>query len=316
MSIIMNVQENRVAMEVLGRTIPRKRVTVSHVLADGKVENKEWEFYDSASSDSAAADFPVLVCVPDTANTALAFFRQLTALSAHGIRVVAVTPAGYRTAEAFASGLDLFVTTVLRKTGVHFFGVGLGAYLVQCYARTYAARLLSAVLCNGFLGTAHLPRTVFTRTAAVLPEFLLKRHFLAQLNAAATDPLLVDLVELSTVMVESLGAAQLAGHVALLAPPPAAAGNAPALPPALVTVLRSGNVQLYDDATEAEFERAYAAAKTAVLKDGGNMPEVAAAEEVNMHIQVHIRNHEQRLRDAAADANASASAEEAPAAAQ
>ena len=83
--------------------------------------------YDSASSDSTAAAFPVLVCVPDTANTALAFFRQLTALSAHGIRVVAVTPAGYRTAESFASGLDLFVTSVLRKTGVHFFGVGLGA---------------------------------------------------------------------------------------------------------------------------------------------------------------------------------------------
>ena len=314
MSTTMNVQENRVAMEVLGRTIPRKRVTVSHVLADGKIDNKEWVYYDSASSDSAAAAFPVLLCVPDTANTALAFFRQLTALSAHGIRVVAVTPAGYRTAEAFAGGLDLFVTSVLRKTGVHFFGVGLGAYLVQCYARTYSARLLSAVLCNGFLGTAHMPRTVFTHTAPMLPEFLLKRHFLAQLNADATDPLLVDLVELSTDMVESLSGAQLASHVALLAPPPEAAGNAPALPAALVTVLRSGNIQLYDDATEAEFDAAYADAKTAVLKDGGNMPEIAAAEEVNMHIQVHIRNHEQRIKDAAAAAASAADAEDAPAA--
>lgn len=303
--MMMNTPENRVAMDQLGRTIPRKCASVQHVLADGKVASLEWEYYDTISCDNDAANFPTLICLPDVANTALSFFRQLTALSAHGIRVVAVTPAGYQSLSVLTSGLDIFVTSVLRKTSAHFFGVGLGAYLVQCYAQTYSSRVLSAILCNGFLTTSHMEPTLFQRTSIVMPEFMLKRHFLTKLNAEATDPLLVDLVELSADMIESMNGAKLSGQLAILMP---AVGCSRALQPELVTIIRSDNVKLYNQATETEFEKAYADAKTAVIKDGGNMPQIASAEEVNMFIQVHIRNQEQRIKDADSASRAAAAA--------
>jgi len=301
--MMMNIPDNRVAMDQLGRTIPRKCATVQHILADGKVMGLEWSYYDTISCDQEADRFPTLICIPDAANTALSFFRQLTTLSAHGIRVVAVTPAGYPTMSMLISGLDIFVTTVLRKTGVHFLGVGLGAYIIQCYAVTYSSRMLSAILCNGFFTTSNMQGSLFQRTATVMPEFMLKRHFLTKLNADATDPLLVDLVELSANMIESMNGAQLGGQLNMLLP---CVGVSTAIEPEKVTIIRSDNVQLYNKATEDEYEKVYADAKTAIIKDGGNMPQIAAAGEFNMHIQVHIRNQEQRVKDEAAAAAAAA----------
>ena len=309
MSLSMNTPENRVAMDQLNRTVPYKRATVQHVLLNGTMVPKEWLYYDSASADSDPERLPLLVCVPDVATTALSFFRQLTALPAHGIRVVAVTPAGYKTAEQWSHGLEMLLTSVVRNRPAHFFGVGLGAYLVQRFAQMYSDRVLSAVLCNGYFSTAYMPRTAFVRSAPLLPEFMLKRHFLAQLNSSATDPLLVDLVELSAVMIESMTAGQLAGQVAMSTAAPDIDDKP--LPVERVTVLRSGNVQLLNDATESEFNKVYGDAKTAILKDGGNMPQVAAAEEVNMHLRVHIRNQEQRISEEKAAEEAEREKEEA-----
>jgi len=300
--MMMNVPENRVAMDQLGRTIPRKSASIQHVLADGKVIGMEWTYYDTVSCDSESERFPVLLCLADIANTAVSFFRQLTALSAHGIRVVAVTPPGYPTVSIFCSGLDLFITSVLRKNGVHFMGVGLGAYLVQCYAQSYRSRVQSAILCNGFVTTAHMQPSFFERSSTFMLEFMLKRHFLAKLNADATDPLLIDLVELSANMIESMNGSQLSSQMNMMLP--ATVVTKP-LEKEKVTIIRSGNVQLYNAATEEAFDKVYGDAKTAIIKDGGNMPQIAAAGEVNMHIQVHIRNQEQRAKDEAAAAAAS-----------
>jgi len=286
----MNVPENEVAFKQLGPTIPRKTASVQQVQIDGKIVSANWVYYDTVTCDSTADSFPTLVCIPDIANTALSFFRQLTALTAHGIRVVAVTPAGYADVECFSQALDVFVTSVLKKTKVHFFGVGLGAYLIQCYAKTFRARIKSAILCNGFYSTAAMQPTLFQRTAVVMPEFMLKRHFLAKLNAEADTPLLVDLVNLSTTMIESMNGSQLAGQLSMMLPE---SGLSVAIDNKIVTILRSSNVKLYNQATESDYEKVYSDAKVAELRDGGNMPQIAAAEEVNLHIRVHIRNMEE-----------------------
>jgi len=291
----MNIPENRVAMDQLGRTIARRLAPIQHFTAEGHVTTLQWEYYDTLSCDGEGSSFPVLLCIPDIANTALSFFRQLTALSAHGIRVVAVTPPAYPTLNMLLSGLDSFVTLTLHKTGVHVLGVGLGAYIAQCYALHSNARVLSAILCNGYLTTNNMDLSMFERTSAIMPEFMLKRHFLGKLNAEATDPLLVDLVELSAIMIESMSGSQLACQIALRAP---CVGVSTIIPHERVTIIRSDNVELYNKATENEFEKAYADAKVAIIKDGGNMPQIAAAGEVNMHIQVHIRNQEQRIKEA------------------
>jgi len=300
----MNIPENQVALKQLGPTIPQKKVSVQEVLIDGKIVSANWSYYDTVSCDSTADSFPTLICIPDIANTGLSFFRQLTSLTAHGIRVVAITPAGYADVEKFSSALNVFITSVLRKTSVHFFGVGLGAYLVQCYAKTYSSHVKSAILCNGFFSTTSMQPTVFQRTAFVMPEFMLKRHFLSKLNADANTPLLADLVNLSTTMIESMNASQLAGQLSMMLPQ---SDVSAAIDSKKVTVLRSGNVSLYNRATESDFEKVYSDAKVAEIRDGGNMPQIAAADEVNMHIRVHIRRIEEEDK-APEDQSASASA--------
>lgn len=265
-------------------TVPQQKVVVD---CDGE-EDKVWVVYDAGPKTVRC---PVLF-LPPASGTADVFFKQILTLSSIGYRVMSIEYPVYWTYQEWVEGfrrlLDHF-----RLDKVHIFGASLGGFLAQKFAEhtVKSPRIHSLVLCNSFTDT-----TVFQQTNAVgfywlLPGFLLKKMIMDNLQINEVDPDVADAIDFMVERLDGLGRAEIASRLTLNCRDsyiePQKLHGIP------ITILDVFDACAISDQVKEEVYKCYPNAKRAHLKTGGNFPYLCRSAEVNLHLQLHLRqfNH-------------------------
>ncbi|CAN1186072.1 SPG21 [Linum perenne] len=248
--------------------------------------------------------------------TADVYYKQIMALSMKGYRVISVDiPRVWNHMEwiqAFEKFLD-----VIDVRHMHLYGTSLGGFLAQIFAQYRPRRVKSLVLSNSFLDTrsfaAAMPWAPFVSWT---PSFLLKRYVLTGIQDGPHEPFIADSVDFVVSQVETLSKDDLASRLTLNVD--AQAVGSLLLSDQFITIMdvsspqpvhillhnrRYGFFQLMLSVSSLktndysatprqlkdQLTERYPEAKQANLKTGGEFPFLSRPDEVNLHLQLHLR---------------------------
>ncbi|GFQ70690.1 maspardin [Trichonephila clavata] len=187
---------------------------------------------------------------------------------------------------------DLVTFRILSIDKVHLFGASLGGFLAQKFAEatTHTCTVLSIILCNSFTDTSIFN---FSNTAVLFwmfPSVVLKRMIMGNFNKGYVEASIADSIDFMVEKLDSLSQQELASRLTLTCM------NC-YVEPQKLTGLPITIMDVFDDsalstAAREELYKFYPDAKRAHLKRGGNFPYLSCSEEVNLHIQIHLRSFE------------------------
>lgn len=261
-------------------TIPQQKVVVECT----DEEDKVWTVYDAGPKTVRCP----LVFLPPASGTADVFFKQILALSSLGYRVMSLEYPVYWThkewAEGFRKLLDHFD---LDK--IHIFGASLGGFLAQKFSEhTYKSpRVHSIILCNSFVDTNVFQQTVSANMYWLLPGFVLKKMIMDNFSTEAIDPDIADSIDFLVEKLDNLGRSEIASRLTLNCAD--AYVEPQKLHDVTLTVLDVFDECAISDPVKNEVYKFYPSSKRAHLKTGGNFPYLCRSAEVNLHIQIHLR---------------------------
>ncbi|XP_076331380.1 maspardin-like isoform X2 [Tachypleus tridentatus] len=232
-------------------TIPQKKIIVDD---DPK---KVWTIYDAGPKNITCP----LICLPPVSGTADCFFRQIIALTTKGYRVISV----------------------------HIFGASLGGFLAQKFAEATSScpRIHSLILCNTFADT-----TIFNYTDSavffwVMPSLILKKIVMSSYSKGILPSEIADSVDFMVDKLDSLTKPELASRLTL---------NCMScyVEPQKLKDIPMTIISVFDKSALSHIVRdglfkLYPAAKKAHMKTGGSFPYLSRSDEVNLYIQVHLR---------------------------
>jgi len=231
-----------------------------------------------------------LILLPGVSGTAETYYMQFLSLCPKGYRLIAVQFPPYMNHEDFCKGLDRFLDK-LSIDKVHLFGTSIGGYLAQCFVQFRPKRVISLVLCNTFSDTTYYADNAPCVPAfPFMPDFVLKRFVLANFPEKQMESEIANSVDFMVEQMETLTQKEMASRLTLNC----TSGN---LKPAEWKVFDKSKITIIDSIDEVavpvklreEVYKYYPEAKIAELKTGGNFPYLSRSEEVNMHLQVHLR---------------------------
>ncbi|XP_066916656.1 maspardin-like [Clytia hemisphaerica] len=274
-------------------TVPQQKVVVD----SDEEEDKVWVVYDAGPKTVRC---PVIF-LPPASGTADVFFKQLLALSSSGYRVMSIEYPVYWSyhewVEGFRRLLDHF-----RLDKVHIFGASLGGYLAQKFAEhtVRSPRIHSLMLCNSFTDTNVFQQTNSVNVYWMLPGFVLKKMIMDNFQSTQVEPDVADGIDFMVERLDSLGRAEIASRLTLnctdsYVEPQKLRG----IP---VTVMDVFDACAISDEVKEEVYKCYPEAKKAHLKTGGNFPYLCRSAEVNLHLQLHLRQFN-RTRFSAIDSS-------------
>jgi len=243
----------------------------------GSVNERLWKYYDFGPKEATP-----LVCLAGASGTIDVFYRQMISLCPKGYRIISVQFDAYDTHQAWCKGLDRFLDKIAVNK-VHLYGTSLGGYLAQCYAQFRPARVESMILNNAFCDTQYfIDNAPCAAMFSIMPEFMLKRIILGNFPTGTQETEIANSIDFMVEQLECLTQSELAGRLTLNCIP------GPLKPGAVTLTL--DDVALPENLRE-EVYKFYPDARIAHLKTGGNFPYLSRADEVNMHIQIHLRRH-------------------------
>lgn len=261
----------------------RSSVPLRRIVVDIDDE-KEWLVYDAGPR---VVQCP-LICLPPASGTADVFFKQILTLSSLGYRVISVEYPVYWTYGEWTEGFRRLLD-YLKLDEVHIFGASLGGFLAQKFAEmTYKSpRVHSLILCNAFADTSVFQQTSSASTFWVMPAFVLKKMIMNNFTTQEVDEDIADSIDFMVERLESLGRSELASRLTLncldsYVEPQKLAG----IPTTIIDV--------FDDCAlsqpvKEELYKCYPDAKRAHLKKGGNFPYLCRSADVNLYLQIHLR---------------------------
>ncbi|XP_054278924.1 maspardin-like [Macrosteles quadrilineatus] len=262
-------------------SIPLKKIVVD-------TSSRGWIIYDSGPKTVKTP----LVCLPPASGTADVYFKQILALSAKGYRVISAEHPVYWTVKEWCEGFKKLIDH-LELDKIHLFGASLGGFLAQKFAEYTAnhPRVASLVLCNAFVDTS-----VFTynESAAVfwmLPSLLLKKMVMGNFTAEHADPRIIESVDFMVERLDSLSQQDLASRLTLNCV------TSYVEPHKLRYIEHVTIIDVFDEyalssPVREEIYKFYPNAKLAHLKTGGNFPYLSRSDEINLHLQIHLRRFE------------------------
>ncbi|XP_075508645.1 uncharacterized protein LOC142545371 [Primulina tabacum] len=246
------------------------------------IGSKQWRYYDFGPKV-----VPPLICLPGTAGTADVYYKQIMSLSMKGYRVISVDiPRVWNHHEwilAFEKFLD-----VINVHHIHLYGTSLGGFLAQLFAQHRPRRVRSLILSNTFLETNSFSAAMpWAPIVGWTPSFLLKRYVLNGIHDGPHEPFIADSVDFIVAQVETLSRDDLASRLSLTVD--AASVGPLLLSDSLITIMDTNDFcaipgQLRDQVTER-----YPGARQAYLKSGGDFPFLSRPDEINLHLQLHLR---------------------------
>ncbi|KAJ1530459.1 hypothetical protein ONE63_005359 [Megalurothrips usitatus] len=258
-------------------SIPQRKVAVD---ADPA---KEWKIYDSGPKSVKAP----LVCLPPVSGTADIFFKQVLALNAKGIRVIAAEHPAYWSVKEWCDGFRKLMDHLgLQK--VHLFGTSLGGFLAQKFAEHTATcpRVASLILCNTFMDTS-----IFNYNSAALfwmfPALLLKKMIMGSFTTSKVDVGIADSIDFMVERLDSLSQQDLASRLTMNCVncyvEPQKMKDIP------VTIIDVFDEYALSGPVREELYKCYPSARLAHLKSGGNFPYLSRSDQVNVYLQIHLR---------------------------
>ncbi|XP_065352404.1 maspardin-like [Cloeon dipterum] len=262
-------------------SIPLRRIYVD------SDSSKEWKIYDSGPKSVKTP----LFCLPPASGTADVFFRQVLALHAKGFRVLAAEPPAYWTVKEFCEGLKKLMDH-LGLLKIHIFGASLGGFLAQKFAEYTAncSRVASLILCNSFTDTSIFN---FTDTASyfwMLPSLVLKRMVMGNFSTQIVDSKIADSIDFMVDRLESMSQQDLASRLTLNCLE--CSVNAQKVSGLKITLIDVFDEYALSNQVRDLLYKSYPNAKLAHLKSGGNFPYLSRSDEVNLHLQIHLRDFE------------------------
>eukprot|EP01133_Synstelium_polycarpum_P010774 gene10774-12552_t len=257
--------------------VPLQKVSI------GGINEKVWKYFDFGPKDTTP-----IIFIPGVSGTAEIFFKQMVSLCPKGFRIISVHYAPYDSLVGWCKGFDRFLDKIGAEK-VHIFGTALGGYLAQCYYQTRPSRVHSLILNNSFCDTQFFhDNAPCASMFSLMPEFMLKRTILSNYPSGVVDPEIAEAIDFMVQQLESLTQNELASRLTLncsigiLNPSGGLMNN--------ITIIDTMDSKTIPEKMREEVYKFYPNAKTALLKTGGDVSYLSKADEINMHIQVHLRN--------------------------
>uniref|UniRef100_A0A8C1GFV3 SPG21 abhydrolase domain containing, maspardin n=1 Tax=Cyprinus carpio TaxID=7962 RepID=A0A8C1GFV3_CYPCA len=232
-------------------TVPLKRIIVDDD------DSKVWSLYDAGPKSIRCP----IIFLPPVSGTAEVFFQQVLALSGWGYRVISV----------------------------HLFGASLGGFLAQKFAEVThkSPRVHSLILCNSFSDTSIFNQTWTANSFWLMPAFMLKKIVLGNFGKEPVDQKMADAIDFMVDRLESLNQSELASRLTMNCQ------NSYVEPHKIkdiaVTIMDVFDQSALSHEAKEEMYKLYPNARRAHLKTGGNFPYLCRSAEVNLYIQIHLR---------------------------
>lgn len=246
------------------------------------IGTKQWRYYDFGPKV-----VPPLICLPGIAGTADVYYKQIMALSLKGYRVISVDiPRVWNHHEwiqAFENFLD-----VIDVHHIHLYGTSLGGFLAQLFAQHRPRRVRSLILSNTFLETRSFAAAMpWAPVVSWTPSFLLKRYVLTGIRDGPHEPFIADSVDFVVSQVETLSRDELASRLTLNVD--AASVGSLLLSDSFITIMDTNDYCAIPQQLKDQLSERYPEARRAQLKTGGDFPFLSRSDEVNLHLQLHLR---------------------------
>ncbi|CAH1112600.1 unnamed protein product [Psylliodes chrysocephalus] len=261
----------------------RSNVPLKRIVVDSD-NSKGWRIYDCGPKSVRCP----LICLPPVSGTADIFFKQALTLSAKGVRVISAESPVYWNVREWCEGFKKLLD-YLDLEKVHIFGCSLGGYLAQKFAEytVNCPRVASLMLCNTFTDTSIFNNHDSAAMFWILPALVLKKMIMGNFGSSKVDPEMVEAIDFMVERLESLSQTELASRLTLNC----LRGYVEVhklidLP---ITIIDVYDESALSNSVREELYKCYPSAKLAHLKSGGNFPYLSRFGEVNLHLQIHLR---------------------------
>ncbi|XP_011033900.1 PREDICTED: maspardin-like isoform X2 [Populus euphratica] len=213
------------------------------------IGTKQWRYYDFGPKA-----VPPLICLPGIAGTADVYYKQIMSLSMK----------------------------------IHLYGTSLGGFLAQLFAQHRPRRVRSLILSNTFLKTCSFASAMpWAPVVSWTPSFLLKRYVLTGIRDGPHEPFIADSVDFVVSQVETLSRDDLASRLTLNVD--AASVGSLLLSDSCITIMDTNDYCAIPQQLKDQLSDRYPEARCAHLKSGGDFPFLSRPDEVNLHLQLHLR---------------------------
>lgn len=259
-----------------------------NVLSIGTLNPQDWVYYDWGPREHSEP----LVCLHPVIGSAESFHLQILALAERGYRVIAPQVPVYWSASEFCDGFHLFLD-MLRIRRVHLYGAGLGGFLALQYSSRRPERVVSLALTHAFLSTSSVNHKLAYSPSVLrwLPDFLVRGAVRSLCPKGNVELHIAEAAEFSIRVTNAVSRDELASRLAILVTPSTVVGRLHVAEDRMTRIdvfeLSSGP----DTAIGEEMEGALPNTRRAQIKSGGNFPFLGNADEVAMHLIVHLRRN-------------------------
>ncbi|XP_077374356.1 maspardin isoform X2 [Festucalex cinctus] len=177
----------------------------------------------------------------------------------------------------------------LWMSDVHLFGASLGGFLAQKFAEftCKSPRVQSLILCNSFSDTSIFNQTWTANSFWLMPAFMLKKIVLGNFAKGPVDPEMAGAIDFMVDRLESLNQREIASRLTLNCQ------NSYVEPHKIkdvaVTIIDVFDQSALSLEAKEEMYKLFPNAKRAHLKTGGNFPYLCRSADVNLYIQIHLR---------------------------
>lgn len=261
--------------------VPRKQVCI------GVLHPITWRYYDWGPRNFLE---PV-ICLHSLIGSAESFFHQLIYLPPRGYRVISLQVPVYWTVAEFCDAFHAFLETIPHRR-VHLYGAGLGGFLAMHYAVRKPENVASLALTHSFLSTENLNIRVPYSPSVLrwLPDFLVRATMRAILPKGKVSLEMANAAEFAIGSTMQCSREMLASRLAL-STTDSSVLNRVHIPQTSITLIDALDRQplalQLSELTASHLPEA----RRAHLKSGGDFPYLAASEDVNMHLFVHLRRN-------------------------
>ncbi|KAH9316379.1 hypothetical protein KI387_025006, partial [Taxus chinensis] len=243
---------------------------------------KQWRYYDYGPKQ-----VPALICLSGVIGTADVFYKQIMFLGMKGYRVIAADAPPVWSHQEWVNTFEKFLDAI-DIHHVHLYGTELGGFLAQIFAQYRPRRVKSLVLSNTFLETHYFAdKTPWSSLINWTPCFMLKRHILTGLPNEPQEPFIADSIDFVVNQLETLERNELASRLILKTS--SASISRLLLPDSEITIMDTNDYSAVPRELKNQLMERYPAAREAFLKTGGYFPFLSRPDEVNLHLQLHLR---------------------------
>jgi maspardin len=243
---------------------------------------RQWRYYDSGPKA-----VPPLICLPGLAGTADVFYKQVMTLSMKGYRVISVDIPRVWNHHEWVTAFEKFLDAI-DVHYIHIYGTSLGGFLAQLFAQHRPRRVRSLILSNTFLETRSFSTAMpWAPVVGWAPSFLLKRYVLTGIPKGPHEPFIADSVDFVVSQVETLSRDDLASRLTLTVD--SVTVGTLLLSDSFITLIDTNDYGTIPQQLKEEVSERYPGARRAYLKSGGDFPFLSRPDEVNLHLQLHLR---------------------------